>query len=202
MNVVQGTLGYEEALASFCDSSLNLDFEHINKEFLPFLPAAPALVLDLGSGVGQNSNALASLGYEVIAVEPLQAFIEVAKSNFTNASINWLQDSLPSLTKLSAYENAFSFILIDGVWHHLHPEQRADAIGRLKSLLHKDGSCAISLRNGPAGAGKYVFPTSLAEISELANSVNLNCHATSQNQPSKFAHKKHVTWSRVVLTHG
>lgn len=201
MTEILGTRGYESAIESFCKNSLKLNFQSINEEFLPFLPSSPAFVLDLGAGVGQNANALATLGYDVVAVEPLKAFLNIAKSEFPNSKVTWLQDGLPTLNKLSEFKERFSFILLDGVWQHIHPNERASAIFNIKSLLHQNGCCAISLRNGPAGTGKYTFPTSVEELIELSLPIDLDCKVISQNQASKLPNKENVTWSRVLIKH-
>jgi protein-L-isoaspartate O-methyltransferase len=44
--------------------------EQVNDCFKAFLPSQPALVLDVGAGSGRDAGWLASLGHEVVAVEP------------------------------------------------------------------------------------------------------------------------------------
>ncbi|GLQ76117.1 class I SAM-dependent methyltransferase [Vibrio penaeicida] len=79
MNTVKGTQGYEQGVDAFAQASLNLKFEEVNQEFIPFLPRILSRVLDVGSGVGQNSAALSRLGYQVVSVEPLQVFLDIAQ---------------------------------------------------------------------------------------------------------------------------
>ena len=61
------------------------------------------------------------------------------------------------------------------------------------------GICAISLRNGPAGSGTHVFPTSCAELFEYAREYGFQVVFHAENQPSIMPNKKSVTWSRVAL---
>lgn len=196
---VPGTQGYLAAIERFSAASLNLSFAEINQDFLPLMPAAPARVLDLGAGVGQNAAALTRLGYQVTAVEPLAAFLAIAKAQFDDLAIHWLQDSLPELTCLDNAAGEFELILLDGVWHHLAPEQRPLCLQRFAQLLKPAGICAISLRNGPPGVGTHVFETCSEQLCQLAGQYGLEVLLRLDNQASKMAAKPEVFWSRVAL---
>ncbi|MBO9492144.1 class I SAM-dependent methyltransferase [Endozoicomonas sp. G2_1] len=196
---VAGTLGYEKAIDSFIKNSLALDFAEINQDFLPFLPSIPSRVLDIGAGVGQNSAALANLGYDVVATEPLEVFRQLAKEHYLGIKVNWLNDSLPKLENVSVDLVPFSFVLLDGVWHHLDYQERRESIRKLSEIMLKDGILAVSLRNGPAGAGKHVFPTTNEELIGYGNEYGFEVRLNMTNQPSKMPNKEHVIWSRVVL---
>lgn len=198
MNKTPGTEGYEKVIKAFAESSFSLDFDQVNKDFLAFLPTATSPVLDLGSGVGQNSAALAQRGYSVVAIEPLEAFLQLAQQTHKHPNITWIQDSLPDLGTLNK-NDTFSFILIDGVWQHIRPEDREHSIQRLSSLLHPGGICAISLRHGPAGAGTYSFPNSCDELIKQAKKHGLDVVLRLENQASIMPNKKNVSWSRIAL---
>ena len=199
MAAVKGAKGYEANIEKFVEASANLDFASINQDFLRFLPVGNANVLDLGAGIGQNANALAKRGYNVIAVEPLGEFISIARELFPSSSITWVQDSMPALDKLCELTSTFEFILIDGVSHHLDSKERGLVIARFSGLLSDNGYCAISLRNGPAGVGTHVYPTSIVETKKQANTCGLACEVVSENLPSRVKNKNNVYWSRVVL---
>ncbi|CCN49078.1 putative S-adenosyl-L-methionine-dependent methyltransferase [Vibrio nigripulchritudo MADA3029] len=199
MNAVKGTKGYESGVDLFAQASLNLEFEVINRDFLPFLPSVGSHVLDTGCGVGQNAAALAKLGYQVVAVEPLKEFLNIAKATHNEHNINWIEGSLPCLKELQNAHQSFDFILLDGVWHHLNPDERRTCIQRLSDLLSKGGVCAISLRNGPAGMGQHVFPTSDEELLQYVEEFDLQVVLHLQNQPSKIPNKAEVIWSRMAL---
>ncbi len=197
--MVAGTKGYEKVVESFAEVSFKLEFEDINRDFLTFLPPTVSRVLDAGCGVGQNSAALAKLGYDVVAVEPLPEFLDKAVSNYRGLNVCWLEDSLPNLKNVNVDDGLFNFILLDGVWHHLNAEERRECIKRFSSLMLNGGICAISLRNGPAGSGTHVFPTSCAELFEYAREYGFQVVFHAENQPSIMPNKKSVTWSRVAL---
>ena len=187
------------AIEAFTEASLRLDFAEINADFLQFLPEAPARVLDAGSGIGQNSAALAKKGYTVVAVEPLNAFLRIAKTQYPKLNITWLNDSLPTLEKIDVGTDLFDFVLLDGVWHHLSRTERRQCIQRLAVIRAVGGVCAISLRHGPAGVGKHVFPACINELVDYANEYAFKVILLLENQPSKILDKTNVTWSRVAL---
>lgn len=195
----KGTSGYRQAISRFAAASLSLEFTDINAEFLPFLPAPPARVLDAGSGVGQNAAALSKLGYSVTAVEPIKEFVDIARSAFSALPITWIVDELPDLGKMTDDVNRFDMILLDGVWHHLDHSERHKCIVRFRQLLGPGGVCAISLRNGPAGVGTHVFPTCCDELESLAKSNGFSVGFRGRTAASKMANKPGVTWSRMVL---
>ena len=199
MSAVPGTQGYERAIELFAEACYGLSFEHVNEDFLTFLPAVPARVLDAGAGVGQNAAALADRGYEVFAIEPLQAFLNLAQAKFTAHDVHWFNDSLPSLSRLDGLEASFDFILVDGVWHHLEPAERETCLMRLFELLRPGGMCALSLRNGPAGLGTHVFPTDASALISHANKLGFEVMLHLKNQSSKMPNKPKVKWDRLVL---
>lgn len=168
MSQVPGTQGYEQNITRFVALSQAQDFTQVNRDFLPYLPAPPARVLDLGAGVGQNAAALADLGYAVVAVEPLALFRSIAQETYADRDILWIEDHLPPLQKLGAETPPFDFILLDGVWHHLNADERPLALARIAQLLNTGGKCALSLRNGPAGMGSHIFPIEISTTLEQA----------------------------------
>ncbi|MBE9103156.1 class I SAM-dependent methyltransferase [Vacuolonema iberomarrocanum] len=199
MDSVSGTRGYEDVIDAFIEVSQALDFAEINKDFLDFLPPIPSCVLDAGAGAGQNAAALARMGYSVVAVEPFAAFLDAGRSHYKDLNITWIQDSLPLLQTLGDSSEPFDFILVDGVWHHLDEEERERCMARFSTLLSKGGVCAMSLRHGPAGAGKHVFPTDGQKTALLARRYGLRVALHLTNQPSKMRNKPGVTWTRMVF---
>ncbi|MBO2621146.1 class I SAM-dependent methyltransferase [Shewanella algae] len=196
---VLGTRGYEKVVESFTEASLVLDFKEVNRDFLHLLPKSPAKVLDAGSGVGQNSAALSEEGYSVVAIEPLQEFLDIAKNQFSHLNVEWINDSLPDMKTILGNKEKFDFILMDGVWHHLSNDERRECIYNFSRITHKGGICAISLRNGPAGAGSHIFPAPVNEIAELAKEYGFKVVLQKEGQKSKMPNKPNVIWSRVAL---
>ncbi len=200
MNCIPGTRGYEDVTDSFIEASQALDFAHINEDFLKFLPSPPARILDVGAGAGQNAAALARLGYSIYAIEPFVPFLNAAKCTYAELGINWSQDSLPLLGKLPNLAGYFDFILVDGVWHHLSEEERDRSLERFATLLTVGGAWPLSLRHGPAGAGKHIFQTDGPRTVTAATRYGLKVALHLQDEPSKMKNKPGVPWTRIVLT--
>lgn len=196
MTTVRGSEGYERSVEHFVEVSQSLRFEDVCSDFLPFLPDAPSNVLDAGAGAGQNAAALDSMGYEVVAVEPMVAFLDAAQKAYSDSAVSWVNDSLPELASI---HSEFDFILVDGVWHHLSGEEQRSALERFWNLLNSGGRCALSLRNGLPGLGTCVYPTSLSDTIRHAEAVGFKAVYRVENQPSILSGKKDVVWSRVVL---
>ncbi|MEM6822591.1 MAG: methyltransferase domain-containing protein [Verrucomicrobiota bacterium] len=196
---ISGVQGYNQVIPSFIRSSQALDFKQTNRDFLPYLPSLPARVLDVGSGAGQNAAALANLGYSVVAFEPFIPFLKAAQSTYSRSKIQWIEDCLPGLESLGEKTPLFDFILVDGVWHHLDIEERDASLLRLSELLRPRGLIAISLRNGPAGAGTHLFPTDSRATIQFAKTIGFSAILHLENQPSLMPSKPNVVWSRIVL---
>lgn len=194
-----GTEGYERFIPLFIESAQSLDFHQSCKDYKKFLPSAPASLLDIGSGAGQNAAALASLGYHVTAVEPMYEFLNAALNKYGTLSVRWMQGGLPELACLNPHDEMFDFVLIEGVWHHLNEEELAVSIACLSSIIKPGGRCAISLRNGPPGMGTRVYPTDVSSTINAFASFGFEAAFYVENQPSIFDFKENVKWARVVL---
>ena len=199
MAEVPGTEGYERHVPEFIRLSQALSFETVCADFLGHLPEPPGRILDAGTGAGQNAAALALMGHSVVAVEPLSAFLEAARTTYAALDIRWIRDSLPLLERLPAQSGPFDFILVDGVWHHLTEEERSRTLARFSVLLREGGRCALSLRNGPPGMGTRVYPTRVRDTVQDAEQTGFVCTYVNENQPSLLPGKASVSWARLVL---
>lgn len=199
MRDVPGTSGYGRAIDRFVEVSQSLDFHVVCADFVAFLPGAPARILDVGAGAGQNSAALAQMGYSVVAVEPVAEFLAAALEKYSVQPVTWIQDSLPLLANLKLDDEKFDVVLVEAVWHHLNPQERIRAFQRLGPMLSPRGKLAMSLRNGPAGLGTRVFPTDPRNTIELAVQQGMKCILRKENLPSLLPGKEEVVWSRLVF---
>ncbi|MEM9273493.1 MAG: class I SAM-dependent methyltransferase [Cyanobacteria bacterium P01_F01_bin.143] len=198
MTIVPGTRGYENVIERFLACSRQLNFRDINQDFLQFLPSIGSRILDLGSGAGQNAAELARMGYSVVAVEPFIPFFESARTNYSSLDILWINDSLPLLEKLHN-EKPFEFILLDAVWHHLDQTEREIFLSRLDPLMAENGICALSLRHGPAGAGKHVFAINDDKLCSIIHKFGFRKLLHLRNQSSFMKNKPNVSWSRIAF---
>ncbi|MEM8900436.1 MAG: class I SAM-dependent methyltransferase [Bacteroidota bacterium] len=199
MPSVPGTKGYEQVVEAFIEGTLALPFEVLHADFLPFFPTSSSRVLDVGSGIGRDAYAFYEMGHRVTAVEPLPEFVEAAKKLFPTDDINWIEDSLPALGSLHGLKGTFDFVLASANWHHLSVVEQELSMLRIADLLAARGRFTLSLRNGPAGSGTYVFPTSVRRSLETATTSGLRPILVLENQPSLMKHKKEVKWDRIVF---
>lgn len=195
---VPGIEGYADVLEKFIEATVSIDFAELHKDFIPFIPKNPVRVLDLGAGIGRDASVLSSMGHTVTAAEPSEALLEAGKNLYPDSSIHWVQDSLPDLQCLGS-DVKFDFILASGIWHHLSPYEQALSMIRVFELLEENGIFAISLRNGPAGAGSVIFPTNAEKSVEQAEKTGLKTLLFIENQPSLMKGKEQVKWARLVL---
>ena len=196
---VLGTRGYPAVVSRFSEISEAIDFRQLHAPIVHLLPPSPAAVLDAGAGTGRDAAALAALGHHVVAVEPTAAFLAEARALHAARNIRWISDSLPRLETLGQEEERFDFVLCHAVWQHLDPQERAEAMARVTSLLVKGGIFALGLRHGPAGAGTHYFSTSVDEAIGLANASGLETELCLRDQPSAIPGKTRVTWTRLAL---
>lgn len=196
---VKGTIGYSNVVQKYVRATYEIPFEILHKEFLKFIPTEESLILDLGAGTGRDAFEFTLKGHSVLAIEPLDEFRIAGKDLHKSKNLKWIDDSLPTLKKLTEYENQVDFALSSGVWHHLDEIEQEQAIKRVAELLKQNGIFALSLRNGPAGVGTHIFPTNLQRTINQAEKYNLETLFEIDNQPSLMKNKEMVKWSRLVL---
>lgn len=199
MKNVKGTTGYESVVEGFISATEAVEFEVLHKPYRALIPTKPSRVLDVGAGTGRDASVFASMGHDVVAVEPMAEFLTAAKELHTSPSIRWVDDSLPELKQLDAETGQFDFVLASAVWHHLDDSERATAMMRIAELTHPGGTFALSLRNGPAGGGTFVFPTDHLQTIELAIGAGFESIMATTDQPSLMVGKKNVKWTMLAL---
>ena len=116
MSAVSGTEGYAEKAGGLAKRFEGFAFADIHKDLLCLIPAQAALVLDVGSGSGRDAAALAAMGHDVVAIEPTRELRKKAKFLHPSARIEWLDDSLPELVKLTSRKTCFNLIMLTAVW--------------------------------------------------------------------------------------
>jgi len=136
-----------------------IQVEQIYAPVLDLFPAGPCRIADIGAGTGRDSAWLASLGHEVLAVEPVDALRSAGMMLHDAVAIEWLKDALPRLQRIVAGRR-FDLLLLCAVWQHLDDNARVRAMRRLAGLTAPGGKIVMSLRHGPGAANRPVFPVS------------------------------------------
>jgi protein-L-isoaspartate O-methyltransferase len=196
---IQGAQGYSEDVARFFAEADSFKFNDVHQHVLHLIPIAACKVLDVGAGSGRDAAAFAEMGHHVVAVEPTTTFREKASRIHASPRIEWLDDSLPSLTRLADRRASFDLIMLTAVWMHLDPGQRELGMMRLASLLNKGGLMIFSLRHGPVPYGRIMYDVSADETIRVAGRNGLKVILKLERQPSIALSQTNVTWTRVAF---
>jgi SAM-dependent methyltransferase len=172
---VPGVAGYDQIARSFIERTEDIPFETGCAPILPYLPAAPARVLDIGAAHGRISAELAVRGHAVTAVEPADVLRSVGIQRRAHLPIAWLDDALPELAGLGGKEGGFDLVLALFMWMHLDPLERRRAMQRIVELLGPGGIFAVTLRHGPFPDNRLRFELSAEETTAHAEAEGLSC---------------------------
>jgi SAM-dependent methyltransferase len=197
---VSGTEGYAEEADELFRIYESFPASDAHREVLHLMPAAPASVLDIGSGTGRDAAWFASLGHRVVAVEPTGAMRLRAMALHQSPRIEWLDDSLPELASLQARGEKFDLVMLTAVWMHLDAQQRRRAMPNVASLLRNGGTMIMQIRHGPVPPGRRMFEISPEETIELARLEGLhpvlNLRAESRQEQNRVAG---ISWTSLAF---
>lgn len=170
--------------------------EEVNGWLLDFLPEPPACVLDVGAGSGRDTAWLASLGHEVIAVDPSPGMLAQARLRHPGLAVRYLHDGLPELTRTLRTGISFDFVLVNAVWMHVPPADRRRAFRKLVTLFKPGGVVAFTLRHPPDTA-RGMHPVSGAEIEELARQHEAFVERSSAG--TDFLGRTPIRWEQAAV---
>ncbi|ROS00216.1 methyltransferase family protein [Sinobacterium caligoides] len=139
--------------------------ERVHASWLRYLPVQPGRALDVGAGSGRDAAWLASLGWQVQAIEPVAALRE-AEPLAAGLAIDWCDDTLPQLSSQAGQESGYDLILASAVWMHLPPAEQTQALSRLQQLLAPTGNLVISWRNQADETERRFYPVDTAQFGE------------------------------------
>src|SRR5215470_17201361 len=95
------TMGYAENVDALIGQYESVTFVDVHARVLHLIPTIPCRALDVGAGTGRDAAVLAAMGHQVVAVEPVVAFRDRAARLHPSPRIEWVDDLLPDLAKLS-----------------------------------------------------------------------------------------------------
>ena len=196
-----GTEGYAEQSASLIGRYEGVSFELKHEPVLPFLPALPCKVLDIGAGTGFDAGWFVARRCAITAVEPTLEFLEVAKRLHPDRNIRWLHDGLPALQSVVAFGGSFDVLMLSAVWMHLDEAARRQAMPVVASLLTPGGIMSMNLRRGPVPAGRTMYQVTGSETVELALTCGLHTLFNASRQSIQAENRKAgVWWTQLVFT--
>ena len=193
-----GTEGYGREASALLKTYESISFEKSQERVLPFLPAPPARLLDIGAGTGRDAAGFAALGYDVVAAEPTDEMREGGKRLHAGAAIEWLDDGLPELGVLRGRSNSFDVVMMTAVWMHLDQAERRRGLPNVTALLRPRGILAMTLRYGPVPPGRRMFEVSADETVALAAESGLAL-VLEEDAPTLIKRTVPVTWKRLVF---
>lgn len=180
------------------DKYQSLNPDKVHASWLKYLPPKPGLALDVGGGSGRDAVWLAKKGWEVIAVEPAAALMELGKKATEGQSVTWIDDCLPGLAKLQEYRQKFSLILVSGVLMHMPLQQRVDSMETLAGFIAEDSVLVVTLRQGPDSEGREFYKVSADEIVQFSEKRTLQVEVS--NTLADELKRDGVTWQTVIVT--
>jgi SAM-dependent methyltransferase len=188
---------YAKKADKFIQQYESLDPTEVHKSWSKFLPEVCSSVLDVGAGSGRDARWLASYGHEVVAIEPVRELLDFGSKHSENNDIPWLDDSLPSLSKVYHSGQKFDLILVSAVWMHLPPSQHKRAFRKLCGLLNPGGKLVITLRNGSFEDGRTNYPVTTGELKRLATE-NVMQVLHEEHSPDMMG-RTDVSWDTLVF---
>ncbi|MBF0326653.1 MAG: class I SAM-dependent methyltransferase [Alphaproteobacteria bacterium] len=89
--MAEGWRGYEGSQAAELAARYEaLDPQAIHSGLIDLLPARPGTILDVGAGSGRDAAWLATLGHDVVAVEPSPDMLAEARRRHPDARVRWV----------------------------------------------------------------------------------------------------------------
>lgn len=200
MNTLPSNAGYAaEAEACLVRYEARSSAE-IHSDWLHLFPEIPCKVLDIGAGTGRDAAWLASMGHEVVAVEPTEELRIPAQTLHPEANIIWVDDILPDLETVRSRSETYDLILMNAVWMHLTEDERIRGMKVVSELMAPGARWFLTLRHGPVPEGRRMFNVTGDETAKLAQQAGLSCIYNSHSdaiQPENKA--RGINWTKVVL---
>jgi SAM-dependent methyltransferase len=197
MTAVSGTEGYAAEADDLFRRYEARSFAEVHRWVLHLIPTAPGWVLDIGAGTGRDAAALGAMGHRVVAVEPTDEMRMRAAALHPSPQIEWLDDSLPDLTRALGLGRQFDVVLMTAVWMHLDQLQRRRAMPRVALLVRRGGVVIMSLRHGPVPRGRRMFALSADKTIGLAEAAGLQL-LVNRSAPSTLGAAE-VSWTRLAF---
>jgi 2-polyprenyl-3-methyl-5-hydroxy-6-metoxy-1,4-benzoquinol methylase len=194
------TSGYASEVDALFERYESRDAAAVHAPWYDFFPKPPARILDIGAGTGRDAGWLASLGHDVLAVEPVDELRTRAAKLHPEPEITWLADILPALVNTRARGETFDMVLMHAVWMHLTEAERIEGMANVASLMHPGARLLMSQRHGPVPAGRRMFDVSGEETIVLAaehSLINLFHERAESIQAENRAQK--IEWTKLVF---
>ncbi|NUP14045.1 MAG: class I SAM-dependent methyltransferase [Polyangiaceae bacterium] len=193
--------GYESAAPELIERFEAVSSAKLYAEVAHLLPPSGSYVLDVGAGTGRDARWLASRGCRVLAVEPVEAFRKAGAVFHPSAQIEWLDDSLPTLSRVLQRRQTFDFVLLSGVWQHIDSLQRRLAMPSLRALTAAGGTLLFSVRHGRGAPTRPCFPASTDDAITLAEQAAFRLVFRCSTESVQLVNRQAgVTWTWLAFS--
>ena len=186
----------ESDIARRVASYESIDPEQVNAWLEPYIPREPASILDVGAGSGRDAAWLASMGHQVIAVEPSCDMRREAGRVHSRSAFTLVADRLPDIKQTSRSGMSFDLILLNAVWMFIPETERKRSFRKLIALLRPRGVIAISFRT-PCEKDRGMYPVSVPEIEKLALGHGAYVELTSKS--GDLLGRPDVEWHQMIV---
>ena len=155
--------------------------------------------LELGAGSGRDAAWLASIGWDVLAVEPSSGLRDIGCKSTADKHVKWLDDTLPQLASIpESYDSSFRLILASAMWMHLTPDEQVLACERLQQLAADDTLIVITWRNQASERERVFHAVDAAQFEKAFNSVSRKSSVTI-TESSDEGGRDGVVWHCAVI---
>ncbi len=157
---------YNESAKAYADSTVHVDFEELQNEFLSYLPEG-ASVLDVGTGSGRDARYFKEQGCVVTAMDGSAELAKLASKYLGQEVI---------VSTFQEYEPDQTF---DGIWAcasllHLNREDLVAVMKKLALALHEGGCFYASFKYGDFSGernGRFFTDLNYGSCKELLEQI-------------------------------
>ena len=186
----------ESDIAHRAASYESIDPGLVNAWLEPYIPREPASILDVGAGSGRDAAWLASMGHQVIAVEPSCDMRKEAERFHSRSAFTLVADRLPDIKKTSRSGMSFDLILLNAVWMFIPETERERSFRKLIALLKPRGVIVVSFRT-PCERHRGMYPVSVPEIEQLA--LGHGAYVELTQKSDDFLGRPDVEWHQMII---
>lgn len=188
---------YSEHAGELLERYEGVGFETVHADLIPYLPQSPGDALDIGAGSGRDAAWLAAHGWSVVAVEPCAALRDGGRHLHANASVQWLDDELPDLSRTLRLDRKFDLILLSAVWMHVPSLQEETALSALAELAVPGAILSISVRMGGDDKRRGFYPVDTERLRTTAGRRGFTLVAERMSR-DRFG-RPEVAWTSTVF---
>ncbi len=99
------------------------------------------LTLDIGCGIGRDTNWLANQGFNALGIDPSKGMLRIAKDKYPGSK--FLEGGLPEIISDMKFDNIFCCAVL----MHIPRASLATSISSLNNLLNSKGCLILSFRS-------------------------------------------------------